>query len=64
MRNASYSMTKRVNETWKKNEVVVIDDQRKNLKKLGHSRRWIENIKQVNMSEVYCCKKNAIDLKI
>jgi hypothetical protein len=26
MRNASYNMTKGVNETWKKNEVAVIDD--------------------------------------
>jgi hypothetical protein len=33
MRNASYNMTKRVNETWKKNEVAVIEDQRTNFKK-------------------------------
>jgi hypothetical protein len=37
MRNASYNTKKVVNRTWKKNEVVVIDDQRTKLKKPGHS---------------------------
>jgi hypothetical protein len=37
MRNDSYNTTRRVNETWNKNEVVVIEDQRTTFKKLGHS---------------------------
>jgi hypothetical protein len=37
MRNASYNTTKRVNETWKKNEVAVIEYQRTKFKKPGHS---------------------------
>jgi Ni/Co efflux regulator RcnB len=59
MRNSSYNTTKRVNETWKKNEVAVIEYQRTNFKKLGHSQMWIEKTEQVNMSEVDCCKKNV-----
>jgi hypothetical protein len=59
MRNALYNMTKRVKGIWKKNEVLVIDDQRTNFKKPGHSQMWIEKNEQVNRSEVYCCKKNV-----
>jgi hypothetical protein len=59
MRNASYSTTKGVNETRKKNEAAVIDDQRTKLKKPGHSQMWITKTEQVNMSDIYCCKKNV-----
>jgi hypothetical protein len=59
MRNASYNTTKRVNETWKKNEVAVIEDQRTKFKKSGHSQMWIAKTEQVNKSEVNCCKKNC-----
>jgi hypothetical protein len=37
IRNASYNTTKKVKETWKKNEVAVIEDQRTKFKKLGQS---------------------------
>jgi hypothetical protein len=33
MRNASYNTKRRVNETWKTNEVEIIEDQRKKVKK-------------------------------
>jgi hypothetical protein len=59
MRNVSYKMTKGVNETWKKKETAVIDDQRTKLKKPGHSQKWIAKTEQVNMSKVDCCKKNV-----
>ena len=59
MRNDSYNMTKGVNETWKKNEVAVIDDQRTKLEKPRHSQMWITKTEQVNKSEVNCCKKNC-----
>jgi hypothetical protein len=53
------SMKKGVNGTWKKNEVAVIEDQRKKFKKPGHSQMWIEKTEQVNRSEVDCCKNNV-----
>ena len=59
MRNDLYSMTKGVNGKWKKNEVTVIEDQRTKFKKPGHSQMWITKTKQVNMSEVSCCKMNC-----
>jgi hypothetical protein len=59
MRNSSYSTTKGVKGTWKKNEVAVIEDQRKKFKKLGNSQMWIEKTEQVNRSEVDCLKKNV-----
>jgi catechol-2,3-dioxygenase len=59
IRNASYSMTKGVNKTWKKNEVAEIKYQRTKFKKPGHSQIWIENTEQVNMSEVNCYKNNC-----
>jgi hypothetical protein len=59
MRNTSYSTTKGVNGTWKKNEVAVIEDQRTKFKKPGHSQMWVAKTEQVNMSEVNCCKKNC-----
>ena len=59
VRIALYNMEKRVNETWKKNEVPVIEDQRTKFKKPGHSQMWIAKTEQVNMSEVNCCKKNC-----
>jgi hypothetical protein len=59
MRNASYNTTKRVNETWKKNEAAVIEDQRTKFNKSGHSQMWIAKTEQVNMSEVNYCKKNC-----
>jgi hypothetical protein len=63
MRNTSYSMTKGVNGTWKKNEVPVIDDQRTKFKKPGHSQMWIEKTEQVNRSEFDCYKKNCSHVK-
>jgi hypothetical protein len=59
MRNASYNTTRRVNETWKKNEVAIIEDQRTKAKKPGHSQMWIAKTEQVNMSGVNCCTKNC-----
>ena len=59
MRNASYNTTKGVNETWKKNEDAVIEDQKTKFKKSRHSQMWIEKTEQVNMSEANCCKKNC-----
>jgi hypothetical protein len=37
MRNASYNTTRRVNETWKKNEAPIIEEHRKKVKKPRHS---------------------------
>jgi hypothetical protein len=54
MRNASYNMTRRENETWKKNEVAIIEYHRTKFKKLGHSQMWIAKTEQGNMSEVNC----------
>ena len=45
--------------SYKKNEVDVIEDQKTKFKKPGHSQMWIENIEQVNKSEVDCCKNNC-----
>ena len=53
----------RVKETWKKNEVAVIEDQRTKFNKPGHSQMWITKIEQVNMSEVNCCKNNCSHVK-
>jgi hypothetical protein len=59
MRNDLYNMKKGVNGKWKKNEVAVIEYQRTKFKKPRHSQTWVENTKQVNKSEVDCCKKNC-----
>jgi hypothetical protein len=44
MRNVSYNTKRRVKETWKKNEVAVIEDQRTKFNKPGHSQMWIERL--------------------
>jgi hypothetical protein len=59
MRNSSYNTTRRVNETWNKNEVVIIEYHRIKTKKLGHSQMWIEKTKKENTSGVNCCTKNC-----
>jgi hypothetical protein len=59
MRNASYNMTRRVNETWKKDEVARIDDQRTKVERPGHSQMWIEKTKHVNISGVNCFTKSC-----
>jgi hypothetical protein len=58
MRNASYNTTRRVNETWMKNEVAIIEDQRTKAKKPGHSQMWIAKTEHMNISGVNCCTKN------
>jgi len=58
MRNASYNKERRVNETWKKDEVSRIEDHRTKVERPWHSRMRIENIEYVNMSGVNCCTKS------
>jgi hypothetical protein len=42
MINLSYSTTKGLNGTWKKNQVAVVEDQITKFKKPGHPQMWIE----------------------
>jgi hypothetical protein len=48
-----------INETWKKKENAIINDQKTKLKKPGHSQMWIPKTEQVNMSKFDCCKNNG-----
>jgi hypothetical protein len=51
MRNDSYNMEIRSNETWNNDNVEIMEDQRTSTKKLGHSQRWMNNIEQQDMNE-------------
>ena len=44
MRNASYNKERRLNETWKKDEVSRIEDNRTKVERPRHSQMWIAKI--------------------
>jgi hypothetical protein len=51
MRNASYNMERRENETWKKDNVERMEAQRTSTEKLGHSQKWMKKTEQLDMNE-------------
>jgi hypothetical protein len=44
MRNDSYNMEIRENETWKKDNVEIMEAQRTSTEKLGHSHKWMKRL--------------------